>query len=172
MTSFTNIKKNVWNKRFEFIGTFIIFMMINSATLLAQCIYSPVIAESYFESDCGDKKKQSLIGVPIPIYGNNGSYYFTSPLTNDAFFTSTEEKNLSQLRIYPNPAFDFIVIEWPNSENADIFIYSQLGQLIATSSVAGESLSTIDIQYLPPGYYLIKAVTVTNKIFINKLIKQ
>ena len=86
--------------------------------------------------------------------------------------SSTNDGPTYQLNIYPNPAFDILQIEWPNDQAADIHIYSPLGQLISKSRIDAFSLSTIDIQHLLPGYYIVKAVTPQNQTFISKLIKQ
>ena len=153
------------------ISTFILSITLHFS-LQAQCIYSPVIAKSYILNNCGDKLLQNLIGVDVPVYGNNGVFYFSSPMTNNIIITDTEEVSLGQLNIYPNPAFDVVNLEWSNDENAEILIFSQLGQLVTKTSIEKYSTSTIDIQHLNPGYYIIKAFTSSNQIFINKLIKQ
>jgi hypothetical protein len=141
-------------------------------TFQAQCLYSPVIATTYFEGDCGDKKTQNLVGVTVPVYGQSGSLYFTSPLTDHVFSTATKDESLITALVYPNPAFDFIHIEWPNNESAEVLIYSQLGQLISKSFIEGNSLSTVDIHRLLAGYYILKTITPSNKTFITKFIKQ
>jgi hypothetical protein len=135
-------------------------------------MYSPVVARSYVQNDCGEKYLQALIGVDIPLYGNNGRLFFTSPLTDHVIFSSVEESKIIHVRIFPNPAFGYVNVEWPSLEEAQVFIYSQLGQLIATSKIEPQSLSTIDIATLLPGYYLVKVITPTNQIFNAKLIKQ
>jgi Secretion system C-terminal sorting domain len=143
-----------------------------ACSLKAQCIYSPVIAKAYFQHNCDDKSLQNLVGADIPIYGNIGSLYFTSPLTDHVIISNTEDKSINHLRIYPNPAFDFVSIEWPHLDIAYIFFYSQIGQLISNTSIEAYSISMIDIQHLKPGYYIVKAITSTKQIFISKLIKQ
>ena len=137
----------------------------------AQCFYSPVIAKEYFTGDCGEQYSQNLLNVQIPVYGNHNGLYFTSPLTNDVNATSTQDFTF-ELELYPNPTFGLINIKWGHAEDADVFIYSRLGQLISQSNITAFSATTLDVQNLLPGYYIIKAVTASNQTFISKLIKQ
>ena len=137
-----------------------------------QCLYSPVIATTYFAGICGDNRTQNLVGVTLPIYGESGGLYFTSPLTDRVLSTAIKDESVSSALFYPNPAFDVITIEWPNNEPAEVLMYTQLGQLIARLSVEENSLSTIDIHRLLPGYYILKTITPSNKTFITKFIKQ
>ncbi len=137
-----------------------------------QCLYSPVIATTYFEGGCGDNTTQNLVGVILPLYGESGGLYFTSPLTDRVLSTAIKDESVFDAVIYPNPAFDVITIEWLNNEPAEVLIYTQLGQLIARSSIEENSLNTIDIHRLLPGYYILKTKTPSNKTFITKFIKQ
>jgi hypothetical protein len=146
-------------------------LLFTQNNVTAQCFYSPVIAKEYFTGDCGEQYSQNLLSVQIPVYGNHNGLHFTSPLTNDMNFTATQDFTLA-LELYPNPTFGLINIKWGHAEDADVFIYSQLGQLISKSNIFAYSSSTIDVQNLLPGYYVIKAITTNNQTFISKLIKQ
>ncbi len=160
---------------FRYYGRFfyvLVVIFIGYNTSVAQCLYSPVIAKKYFVGDCGDQYSQNLLGVQIPVYGNSGGLYFTSPLTNNMNTTGTKDIKFVELSMYPNPTFDYIHIKWGQPEDADLFIYTQIGQLISRSNLEANTISTIDVQHLLPGYYIIKAVTSSNQIFISKLIKQ
>lgn len=139
--------------------------------ITAQCFYSPVIAKEYFTGDCGEQYSQNLLNVQISVYGNHNGLHFTSPLTNDVNATATQDFTF-ELELYPNPTFGLINIKWGQAEDADVFIYSQLGQLISKSNIIAYSASALDVQNLLPGYYIIKAVTASNQTFISKLIKQ
>ncbi len=137
----------------------------------AQCQYSAVIAQDYFRGECGVYHSQSLLQVHIPVYGTYGDFSFTSPLTNDVKITGTQDFN-AVIEVYPNPTLGYLNINWPLATDADIFIFSQIGNLISSSRVSANTVSTIDVQHLLPGYYIIKAVTLGNQTFISKLIKQ
>ena len=74
--------------------------------------------------------------------------------------------------MYPNPTIDHLNINWEYAHDAELFIYSQVGQLISKSYLDANTISTIDVHHLLPGYYIVKAVSSHNQIFISKLIKQ
>ncbi len=149
---------------------YLLCFFINNAQ--AQCHYSPIIGQAYYHENCGGNSMQNLTGVVIPVYGSYNGIQFTSPLTNTVVITSTKDEKFSDLEIYPNPTFDHINIKWPHTFDAEIFIYTQVGQLISTSYINANTVSIIDINHLLSGYYTIKAVTKNNQIFISKLIKQ
>jgi hypothetical protein len=84
-------------------------------------------------------------------------------------FTNIEEIENENIRIYPNPANDFINIEINNNydSNFNISIYNSLGiKVIETSNE-----NTINIEDLPSGMYFINVTTEnlnkTKKIIIN-----
>ncbi len=72
------------------------------------------------------------------------------------------------LRVYPNPANEYFVIESDGGEVDDIEIYNFLGELIARYKFQGSKLK-INCSYLPQGVYMIKS---TNLNQVYKFIKQ
>ena len=72
---------------------------------------------------------------------------------------SPTEKKLSQLKVYPNPADDFISIEIPyfDSEYLDIIIYNELGKEVYNKGgfLTG-SIQSINISNLTTGIYIVK----------------
>lgn len=150
--------------------TITVFMIDHN--IHAQCNYSPVIASQYFAAECGEHYSQNLFGAQIPVYGQHNGLYFSSPLTNNITTTATDEIKFNELIAYPNPTLDVVNILWAQPIDADILIYTGMGQLVSISQVSANTLSTIDVQHLLPGYYFIKAITSSNQTFITKLIKQ
>lgn len=148
------------------------FLMIIHYKAKAQCLYSPVVASDYFYSNCGANNMQQLVDVKVPIYGNNGSLFFTSTLTDIQVISSISDDHRIDLRIYPNPAFYQTNFEWPYDENATLYIISSLGQFISFTPIETNSKNILDIQHLTAGYYIIKVVTASNKTYLTKLIKQ
>ena len=84
-------------------------------------------------------------------------------------FTSIEEVEDKNIRIYPNPTNDFINIEINDNHNGNfnISIYNSLGIKVMETS----NESTINIEDLPSGMYFINVTTEnlnkTKKIIIN-----
>ena len=69
------------------------------------------------------------------------------------------------ISIYPNPFFDKLMIQTPNSQNQTISIFNQIGQCIFQQTVSVPS--ELDVSSILEGIYFIK---VGQKSF--KLIKQ
>lgn len=65
---------------------------------------------------------------------------------------SVEYSSLPQLRIYPNPATEFIRIEYYGIETDEVRIYNMQGQLVYRERFADE----IRIDWLPEGIYILK----------------
>ena len=84
-------------------------------------------------------------------------------------FTGIEEVENENIKIYPNPANDFINIEINDNHNGNfnISIYNSLGIKVMETS----NENTINIEDLPSGMYFINVTTEnlnkTKKIIIN-----
>lgn len=71
------------------------------------------------------------------------------------------------LKVYPNPARDFITLEGVD-EASDIFIFNSLGiEMLHQKTGASRH---INIQHLPKGLYLVKVVNAQNGYQTSKLI--
>jgi hypothetical protein len=75
------------------------------------------------------------------------------------------------LKIYPNPATNYITIETPNNnyEKIKTEIYSVDGKLLKTEQT--ENRERINVETLKTGVYVVKT-TDGNKIYTNKLLKR
>ncbi len=151
----------------------ILILLARNQLVISQCPTLKVYAVSYFSGECGGRNHQSLVGTNIPIYGNNGLWYFTSVLTNDIQKTvSAEDTYTTGFVIYPNPVLYGLNIEWEHEESAEVSIWNQLGQKLFKTEISPHSLSTVDVSELKTGYYILKAKTKDNKQFYQKFIKQ
>lgn len=83
-----------------------------------------------------------------------------------------DEDLLEEIKIYPNPANDFINISIPNElQSASIELLSINGQLLRSQKLTQSTNNEIAIADLPPGLYLAKVnFNQTSKVF--KIIKQ
>ena len=59
------------------------------------------------------------------------------------------------LRLFPNPASDRVTIEWPDANGETATLYNTLGQPLLQTRLNAIS-TTIDIQSLPQGLYLLR----------------
>lgn len=79
---------------------------------------------------------------------------FNQALINGTLgFVSNESKDFN---VYPNPANDFITIQFPYSiENASISVYNSLGQNVIENKLSNEN-SKISLEELESGVYIYK----------------
>jgi hypothetical protein len=109
-----------------------------------------VITYEYIDKDVYDPS----MGIKTFYYrlkqiDNNGNYDF-SEVKSLSFFTLPQE---IEVRIYPNPASDLITFEYDASQLKyfDLYIYDQNGRLVR--EMIKFSAKTLDVSYLPQGYY-------------------
>ena len=69
---------------------------------------------------------------------------------------SIDEIAENSIKIYPNPATNFINIDNNNTDELEISITNMYGQILLTSLVNQFDISRIDIAQLPRGMYLVK----------------
>lgn len=72
------------------------------------------------------------------------------------------------LRIYPNPANEYFIVERDGKGTEDLEIHNLLGELISKHQIQGAKLN-INCSQLPQGIYMIKS---TNSNQVYKFIKQ
>lgn len=64
------------------------------------------------------------------------------------------------LKVYPNPAGDFITVEFNNSASAYRYtIYNQLGQILSKKNVGSNKIFEVPIDNYSPGLYFLKLRT-------------
>ena len=83
--------------------------------------------------------------------------YYPNVFELHAYFSPTGvDENEAQVKVYPNPAKDRVTIEVEGMTL--ISVYNTLGQCVIQSEVA-ESQTTIDLQNMSTGLYLLRIVT-------------
>ncbi|MFZ2911954.1 MAG: T9SS type A sorting domain-containing protein [Candidatus Absconditicoccaceae bacterium] len=96
--------------------------------------------------------------------------------TNSAMVTITvvnglgvEEQNSSKIRIYPNPAIDYLNIEM--EEKADyVQIFNLTGSMLSTIKVNSEKFR-VDVSYLSKGIYFMKFIFENGNVGVVKFVK-
>ena len=83
--------------------------------------------------------------------------YYPNEFELHAYYSPTGvEENEAQVKVYPNPAKNHIIIEAEGM--TQICVYNALGQCLIQKEVA-ESQTTIDLQNISEGLYLLRVVT-------------
>ena len=87
--------------------------------------------------------------------------------------TTNVSVNNSKMTVYPNPAKDYIHIEFPREmvdKDADIFLYDASGRLaLSNNENINNNKTNIFVGNLPNGNYILK-VTVSNEDYSTKVI--
>jgi PKD repeat protein len=95
----------------------------------------------------------------------------SAPYVIEAVEKETKEMKLaSAIQMYPNPARDFIRINLPEMEPAQVIIYDALGKALTQQSFTGSEM-TIDLKDYNEGVYQIEiqaSVVTRSKIVIRK----
>lgn len=68
---------------------------------------------------------------------------------------AVEEYADSEIRVYPNPASDVIYIEGDIDNETPVFIYDMAGKIVTTTNLTPLKKS-INVSYLPQGFYILK----------------
>jgi photosystem II stability/assembly factor-like uncharacterized protein len=124
--------------------------------------------------DSWEEVSDGLIGAPVlALYSFDGYLYaginaggvWKRPLDQITGLEEINDDNL--IKIYPNPAQDYLYIE-SKSELEDLTIYNMQGQAIIRQYPSVSSVK-INLQGLPKGVYILEART-KDKIISNKFI--
>lgn len=98
-------------------------------------------------------------------------YYIDSTGAPLAIVEANGVKLRERIKIYPNPANDVISIDDINAELKQILVYDAQGRSVIRKDVSGK-VAVIDISDLPPGLYMVQALTEDNERLNTKVIKQ
>jgi hypothetical protein len=85
-------------------------------------------------------------------------------ITND----NNHDKIISELKVYPNPVIAILTIEYSEEEEATVFLYNYIGELLHTQKVYKES--KLDLKNQVPGMYFIK-LSNSKHTLVQKIIK-
>ena len=81
------------------------------------------------------------------------------------------ENKLLSFEMYPNPVSDVLNIQLPSgTDKAEVGVYDYTGRLVSSKTISSND-STLDIQKISKGIYIIR-VTTNNKIGVQRFIKK
>ncbi len=101
---------------------------------------------------------------------NNPTSFAEGTVNASGFATSNNNIDVSETKIYPNPANDFITIS--NAEGiSSIEVYNLIGRKVKVFTDVTEG-STFDVSDLPKGMYLLRLLDEENDVLITKRISK
>jgi hypothetical protein len=106
-------------------------------------------------------------------YYKKGNEIYGTPINFDLIMPTKTVINESQnLKIYPNPATDFLNIELENQSKFDynILIINNLGQTVQ-QDILTQNVQQIEIQYLPKGIYTLQ-IRNEETVFVKRFVKE
>ena len=84
---------------------------------------------------------------------------------------AVEDIAISMLKVYPNPAADFVNIDLATAGTYDMVITSIKGDVVMQNAInANAGINTIDVSELASGSYLIKLTDEANAVSISEFI--
>ncbi|MEZ4974984.1 MAG: T9SS type A sorting domain-containing protein [Flavobacteriaceae bacterium] len=92
---------------------------------------------------------------------------FKIALSADAL--SIEEAMLEEVKIYPNPVSDYLVIDSNMANVERVEIYTVSGKLLLSQNLIGNS-NNVDFSSFSEGLYLVKIIS-SNGTFIKRIVK-
>ncbi|WP_430815107.1 T9SS type A sorting domain-containing protein [Carboxylicivirga sp. RSCT41] len=113
---------------------------------------------------------EKYMAIEIEVWNQAGSYIIDDVSVTESIANSTNDILVNDIKVYPNPANDYINIQSLNGETLDVKIYDITGKFAMQQRMvrAGER---IDIQSLSKGIYVIEARS-ANHTSISKFVKK
>jgi hypothetical protein len=113
----------------------------------------------------------------------SGECMFCNNLKNDLVNNGTSDpvipdkdlpENGSDIRIWPNPAREFITVEWTSNaevQEGEVIIYGLTGSQIARHSISANTPLQFDLTGTPPGLCLVRISSGGNE-WVRKVVRQ
>ena len=91
---------------------------------------------------------------------------------NDQLGVDDVRKSEGRLKIYPNPASEFVIVDIQGIDtHCEYAIYDLFGRIVATGNLSSQNQNTLNINGLSPGLYVLM-IKSDNNIYSGKIIKQ
>ncbi len=84
----------------------------------------------------------------------------------------TLQANAGHITMYPNPASDYITVEWPETQHYELRLSDLLGRPLPINIIENASATRIDLGSLNAGIYFIQVYQNGQAMAIEKVIKQ
>jgi len=91
------------------------------------------------------------------------------PLRTNGIVMDVPEPQAEGIGLFPNPALDEVVVRWDGGGSAQVEVMDATGRAVRAMRVSG-SMTTIDLQGLLPGSYLVR-VTANGSFHSARLLR-
>ncbi len=161
----TSINTLIIPEKVTTIGQYAFYYCIGLKTINTQAKVPPLIYETSFYLVFANQ-------VEVPI-GTKNAYQTSLGWMNFSNYieiaTGIKQQIISNFKIYPNPATDYIDISGL-LELTKVEVYNLSGKLFKSNKLSSES-NRIDISTLPKGVYLIKGFT-EGRVKVGRFVKE
>ena len=116
----------------------------------------------------------SLNGWPLGVAGEWNDVDHTNALfyvVEHTAIVGIDDIDLNNVKVFPNPVKDFLIIESANLDLNDVIIFNSLGQNVKAAKFNNSPSIKVDLSDLSAGAYLIKINSISGKSTIRKLLK-
>lgn len=114
---------------------------------------------------------EKYMSFDIEVWNQAGSYIVDNITIDKTISTAINDvKNDDDLIIYPNPASDYITIDYKEENPASLKIYDTTGKLVLSKENM-KAQEQVDIQALSNGIHIIELMS-EDKVYISKLVKR
>ena len=95
---------------------------------------------------------------PLRCYTDNSMFadFMNIPCTQRAGLSVDETNTLAGIRIYPNPAYDFLRLENNQSTSVNYQLRDLQGRIINSGTLAPNNTQQLELQGMPKGIYLLQ----------------
>jgi hypothetical protein len=126
-------------------------------------------------SICHKNCPMCVLVCRVPIHLRHGDKLGACPVENSLITQSatqmvTKETVITQAKVFPNPAKNYLVLQMQqdkNTMNANIRISDITGRVVINARSNNQSQQTIDVSKLSNGTYILQIMNETGKIIVN-----
>jgi membrane-bound inhibitor of C-type lysozyme len=133
--------------------------VINNASINGGFTFTNTGYTWFIDGEEQSRISGGVLNVPSGVSGKSFSVWVTLAATRERHYVCPYEavKTLGKtIRVFPNPAREYIIVEKQTEENAVIEIFSLRGELLRTFLSTGEH-TKVDLISLPEGSYTVRA---------------
>jgi len=108
---------------------------------------------------------------PDPVPGRN--IYRLKMVDKDGTVTYSKLESIflsPEVRVYPNPAKDYLLVDYPSQEEALYEVFAPDGRVVLRGRLTRKS--RIDLGAISPGLYVIRLVPDSGQTFTRRIIKE